>query len=149
MLLPKTQKSARCLSAMRAFTCETLARGARPNAFASRLRPNAKDGRSVASRIGPSEVKASFAETGRPGTRFSRGSGFGAADGGAGIEHSGAAPRRLGAMFCLALSRAKNSVMTPPGAASNGVMGALPGSVAAIQHNREFALCFQACQIFT
>ena len=51
-------KSARHLSAMRAFACEThtLARGARPDAFASRLRADAKGGRSVASRIGPSEV---------------------------------------------------------------------------------------------
>ena len=36
---------------MRAFTCETLARGARPDAFASRTRGDAKDGRSVAIRV--------------------------------------------------------------------------------------------------
>ena len=49
--------------------------------------------------------------SGRPGTKFSRESGLRAADGGAGIEKSVAAPRRLGAMFCWAPSCAKNSVI--------------------------------------
>ena len=78
-------------------------------AFASRTRGDAKDGRSVASRaLAIGSADASFAETGRRGTRLSRGSGLGAADGGAGSEHSVAAPRRLRAMFCWAPSRAKN-----------------------------------------
>ena len=104
------QKSARCLSATRAFACEThtLARGARPDAFTLRLRGDAKDGRIVAIRVDAIGIAdAIFAETGRHGTRFSRESGFGAADGGAGNEKSVAAPRRIGARFGWAPSRAK------------------------------------------
>ena len=129
------QKSARCLCATRAFVCEThtLARGARPDAFALSTRGDAKDGRSVASRVDAIGVAdAIFAETGRPGTRFSRESGFGAADVGSNIEKSVAAPRRLSTMTCLAPSRAKNSGMTPPGADSNLVMSALPATGGAI-----------------
>ena len=110
-----------------------LARGARPDAFASRLRGDAKDGRSVATRVDAIGVAdASFAETGRPGTKFSRESGFGAADCGANIEKSVSAPRRLSPMICWAPSRAKNSEMKLVGADSNGVISALSGDVAAV-----------------
>ena len=108
-------RNARSRAALRAF------------AFASRLRGDAKDGRSVATRVNAiGSADASFRGNGAARHEvFARVGGLGAADGGAGIEHSVAAPRRLRAMFCLAPSRAKNSVIKLVGAASNRVMSAL------------------------
>ena len=105
----------------------TRARGARADAFASRLRGDAKDGRSVASRVDAiGSGDASFAQTGRRGTRFSRESGHWPPTTLSNIEKSVSAPRRLSTMTCLAPFCAKNSVMTLPGADSNLVMSALP-----------------------
>ena len=64
------------------------------------------------------------------GFRASRG--LRAADGGADIEPSVAAPRRIRAMFCLAPSRAKKGGMKPSGADSNRLVSALSGDVAAV-----------------
>ena len=139
-----SSKSAHCLSATRAFACEThtLARGACADAFASRLRGDAKDGRSVAIRVDAIGVAgAIFAETGRPGTRFSRESGHWPPTTLSNIEKSVSAPRRLSTMTCLAPSRAKNSGMKPPGADSNRLVSALPGDVAAVGGNVASSFC--------
>ena len=73
---------------------------ARPDAFASRTRRVAKDGRSVASCVGAiGSAEASCAETGRHGARFSRESGHWPPTTLSNIEKSVSAPRRLRAMF--------------------------------------------------
>ena len=135
MSLSRTKKSARCLWATRAFACpaHTLARGARPNAFASRLRGNTKDGRSVAIRIGPSEVRM---RSSRKRGGLARGVRAGWSCRPPMVERASSLRwrRRDGWGRCSVGRRrgAKDSAMTPPGAASNGVMSAMPDDVAAV-----------------